>query len=490
MPTLPVESQGPFPSPATAILRRVLIPVVLSGLLLLATFLPVERYLVLVGAVTLVGMALVLAQRLLRAPVSGLSLLLVTAVLVPLESKSGATSFNATVPLAAGLCALWLLQPVITREQRPRGGGRAATAAAVFMIVAVFSFVVGQVPWFPTSPAPMRAQLGGLALFLLSGGLFLGVSRVITSPGQLQRLTWLFIWLGGLAVALDLILPVDIRTGSVSVTSAGSIGSAFWTWLVALGAAQAAWNRDLSVGKRLGVIAVVALALVRGLFLAFSWVSGWLPPLIALGMVLLFRFPRTVFLAALLLVGPAFLVGRPAFDALMAGESYSLTTRLEAVTVMLQLIERSPWFGLGPANYYYYTELFPLLGWHVKFNSHNNYLDLLAQTGVVGLIAFGWFVAEMFRLNLRLSARLPAGFAKAYAVGVLGGLIGSLASGCLADWIVPFAYNIGLRGFRSSLLFWFFLGGAVALNRLLPDAVLTRERPNPSTRRRLAVAAV
>ena len=52
-----------------------------------------------------------------------------------------------------------------------------------------------------------------------------------------------------------------------------------------------------------------------------------------------------------------------------------------------------------------------------------------------------------------------------------------LVSGMLADWIIPFAYNIGLRGFRSSLLFWFFLGGLVSLRRMiLAQAVTTEPR--------------
>jgi len=46
--------------------------------------------------------------------------------------------------------------------------------------------------------------------------------------------------------------------------------------------------------------------------------------------------------------------------------------------------------GVGPANYYHYTLINPIIGWYVKFNSHNNYLDLLAQTGILGLACFLW----------------------------------------------------------------------------------------------------
>jgi hypothetical protein len=35
----------------------------------------------------------------------------------------------------------------------------------------------------------------------------------------------------------------------------------------------------------------------------------------------------------------------------------------------------------------------------------------------------------------------------------------------LGDWILPFFYNIGLTGFRASMLAWIFLGGLVFLEQ-------------------------
>jgi hypothetical protein len=129
--------------------------------------------------------------------------------------------------------------------------------------------------------------------------------------------------------------------------------------------------------------------------------------------------------------------------------------------------------GLGPANYYYYSQFFPILGWYVSFNSHNNYADMLLQTGFLGLLAFTWFAFEISRMTFRLLSFLPAGFPNAYLVGALGGLAGSLVSGMLGDWIIPFFYNIGIRGFRSSLLFWVFLGGVLALKRMVSQSEMS-----------------
>lgn len=42
-----------------------------------------------------------------------------------------------------------------------------------------------------------------------------------------------------------------------------------------------------------------------------------------------------------------------------------------------------------------------------------------------------------------------------------------IVAGMLGDWVIPFVYNIGLGGFRASVLGWLFLGGLVALNNII-----------------------
>jgi hypothetical protein len=46
---------------------------------------------------------------------------------------------------------------------------------------------------------------------------------------------------------------------------------------------------------------------------------------------------------------------------------------------------------------------------------------------------------------------------------VIGGLAGTLVAATMADWLVPFVYNVGMQGFRSSVLGWIFLGGLVSV---------------------------
>jgi len=129
--------------------------------------------------------------------------------------------------------------------------------------------------------------------------------------------------------------------------------------------------------------------------------------------------------------------------------------------------------GLGFANYYWYTPLFHIRGYAVNFNSHNNYVDIVAQTGFVGLVCFLLFLWQVGWLGWRLREQVPAGFAQAYVYGALGGLVGITVVGMMGDWVVPFFYNIGLSGFRSSMFGWLFLGGLVSLEQMVRKQKLT-----------------
>jgi hypothetical protein len=118
--------------------------------------------------------------------------------------------------------------------------------------------------------------------------------------------------------------------------------------------------------------------------------------------------------------------------------------------------------------------LFPILGYSVVFNSHNNYIDILAQIGIFGLVFFMWWLWEIGKVGLRLLPRAPEGFERAYVIGALCGLAGTLVAAFLGDWVIPFVYNVGLIGFRSAVFGWLFLGGLVALGLILDRQQNTR----------------
>lgn len=428
--------------------------------------LPAQAWLGIVGVAVLMVGGVVAVNMLIGRQAAAMLLLIATAVALPLEFRGpGGVMMSSSLPLAAGLCTLWILRFLLARDASAFDRSRVVIAATTFLGLTVVSFVMGQFPWFDSPGAPLPAQVVELGLFTLSVFLFLAVGHQIRRLDQLQWLTWVFMIAGAFACMVQTI-PQLASVGRWT-TRPGSVGSLFWTWFVAIGVAQGLTNRHLSVPIRFGLLGFVGMALGHGLFQVRSWASGWVPALIAIGVIVVVRWPRLAIGLGLVAVPAALALSGDIITDVLVEESYSLSTRTEAWRVLWQIAERSPVLGTGLANYYYFAENFSILGWYVPFISHNNYEDLLVQTGLLGLIAFCWFGLEAVWMAFRLARKAPPGFPTAYALGVLGGTVGSLSAGMLGDWIIPFYYNAGVLGFRSSLLFWVFTGGALALRRIL-----------------------
>ncbi len=410
----------------------------------------------------LLGMG-VAAWVFLRWPPLGLATLIVAALTVPFAIGTGTqTSINIAILLVAFLAGLWLFDNLIRGRRLGIRFSRPVWALLGLAVAVLLAFLVGQMPWFPISGAPMRAQVGGLAVFLLSIAAFLLAAHQIPDVRWLQWLTWLFLGLGGVFLA-GRIIPG--ASGLTKLFPPGATGSLFWVWLVALAFSQALFNKQLSFFGRVALWALVLATFYVGLGSGRSWASGWLPPLVALAGVLFIAAPRWG-VTTFALGG---FVGLWKLQSLTniilaTNNQYSYITRLAAWRILLfDIVKLNPILGLGPANYYWYTALFPIMGWYVVFNSHNQYMDLLAQTGVMGLFFYLWFFWEMLRLAWRMRNRTEEGFARAYVYGVFGGMLGTLAAGMLGDWVLPFVYNIGLAGFRASVMGWVFMGALLAI---------------------------
>ena len=196
-----------------------------------------------------------------------------------------------------------------------------------------------------------------------------------------------------------------------------------------------------------------------GFVLNRDWKSGYLPAIAAVATIVAARSWRVGLVMALIGVAPALYLITDA----VGSDQYSYSTRVDALVIVLHMSTVSPLLGFGPANYYWYTPLYRIRGWAVKFNSHNQYADIVAQIGVIGLLCFIWFAVEMGVLAWRLRLEAAPGFNQAYVYGVIGGLVGTLVAGVLVDWIIPFVYNLGMYGFRGSMLGWIFLGGLLSV---------------------------
>jgi hypothetical protein len=381
----------------------------------------------------------------LRWPGIGFPLLVLSAMIVPLSISTGTQSgINVSILLTTLLIGVWLFDKIALQRNLRMLPERIIPPLLAIIIVSIISFGFGQFNWFPIDPVPLTTQIGGLALFILTPGIILLTAHRLRDVRSLEWSTWLFLGLGGIFI-LTLLVPSIEHIGR-QVFQRGVVDSLFWAWIAAIAFSQSWLNTKLKLRYRFAIALVGFGAFYFTIVLHQAWISGWLPAAVAVLTIIGINRPKWAVFGVMIL-GMIFVVEGGFFNAIfLTGDNvYSLSTRLDAWRVMFEIIRVNPLLGLGPASYYGYTPLFSIMGYNVNFNSHNNYIDLIAQIGIVGLGSFIWFVWELGRTIWRKRDSVPDGYPRAYMHGALGGLAAVLVSGMLGDWFLPFVYNIDNR---------------------------------------------
>ena len=408
--------------------------------------------LLLAGMFGLVGVFILLKQ-----PNLSFLLILLGGVFVPFVGPGGVNAAALSVALAI---SIWLSNMLVVQRRFQFNKSRVLLPVIVFLTLSVIAFGMGQLPWFAfANQAPLNAQAGGFAIFVLSLLGLVAAAHLLVNNKWLEIIVWIFIGLGAAYIFGRL---VGIPIGRL-YNWAFLAGSMFWTWLVTLAFAQAFFNTKLKISARVLLYAVVLSTMFVSYVWGNDWKSGWVPPLVAIAVMVALKYKRLVILAVpFALMAVVYLAFR-----LISNDAYSWGTRVDAWRIVFEISKVSPLFGLGFANYYWYTPLFPIRGYAVSFNSHSQFVDLIAQVGILGLLSFLWLFFEVGRLGWNLShSNLADGFAKAYARGVFAGVFATLMGAFLGDWVLPFVYNIGFSGFRASILPWIFFGGLLAIEQM------------------------
>jgi O-antigen ligase len=304
-------------------------------------------------------------------------------------------------------------------------------------------------------------------MYVFSAGCMLMVANHLSSLRQIKFMVWAYLILGtAFTIAC---WPWGIWGAETRLFGIGISGAVFWTLLAAFGFGQFFCNTDLPWKWRLAALVMVLNMLAFSWVRGRGWISGWLPPVAAIYVLVWLRSWKWG-VAATLIGALALIPFSPTILAEFTNDDQSWSTYSRFLTwpILFELFKISPVFGLGLAHYHFYTIYYPIYGYYTYFNSHNNYWDLAVQTGVVGLALFLWLSAALVLLAFRIRRRAVDGFSRSFVDSIQAGFIAILASGMLADWFLPFVYNIGLSGFRNSILLWVFLGAMLSLDIILP----------------------
>jgi O-antigen ligase len=100
--------------------------------------------------------------------------------------------------------------------------------------------------------------------------------------------------------------------------------------------------------------------------------------------------------------------------------NYAVIERLAHWQAAVGMIEAQPWTGVGFSNYQPVYEQYRLLNWPLPLgHAHNIYLNVAAETGLPGLLAYVVLWIAIFAQTIR-ALRIQSGVRRGLALGLLG----------------------------------------------------------------------
>ncbi len=385
-----------------------------------------------------------------------------------------ATPLPAGLLMMVALTGIWLLKMILSERRIQIKPSPANLPLLLFLVSTLVSWVAGYAIWDLRIPQPdnkLLVQAGQYILFFMSFASMYLVAHQNLNERDLKLWTIIVSVIGLSSILAELFLGI-YKGREIGITGA------LYVFPLTLIAAQALFNPQLRSWLRSLFLVLLLLWLVWA-FRNPGWKGGWLPALFGLVILLSFRSWK-LFLVGSILVAVVIILNwgtlvQVFFDPEV--DSTSTIRPLIWLDILRMVMPRSPLLGLGLANYMYYWHdptFVPVSriaagwttwnSWGYAIPSHNMFMDILAQTGVIGLIFFIWGLAALLVVLYRVSKRLPPGFLKAYALGVFAGFCAMLVgSFFFADWLIPFVYNITITGFRHSVYAWILVGSVLGI---------------------------
>ena len=413
----------------------------------------------------------------LRNMTVALTLLVATSSLITVSISTGTNSpVNLTILMVVFLLGVWVLRMVVI-ERKIKFVPSPMNGPMILFLIAICiswfaSYILGD--WGAAIPSnAFQVQAGQFAMFALSFAAFFLVGNHRLSKDTLVKWNWIIIILGILAIGSDIL--------RVYPNPLPGVKGAMQMWPFVLIFGQLLFNPNLKRNYRIfGWLALIMWGYWAFLTPTVYTKGLWVPAFIAMGLLLAIRkFGFTILLGMLSLIA---LLSSGYLRNLIVGELATGSSFRPLIWQdIINMTSHNPLLGLGPANYFYYWRILgnksltalsiyqargDLLGFQkIAISSHNLFVDVYAQTGIIGLVFFVLVILLAVRFGWHLVQKLSPGFYQAHVYGVVAGFIAmALGSFWFADWLIPFVYNITINGFRHSVYTWLLLGTLVSIN--------------------------
>ncbi|MBI1881247.1 MAG: O-antigen ligase family protein [Chloroflexi bacterium] len=442
--------------------------VMIVGLLFIAPIigiLVVQRDPLLVLGATILPIALVAFQLLLPRFELYPLIILFAAIFIPIELPTGTESRLVDSFLLTFLfVGNWVFKMILVDKRfhiKPLPVNKPLLG---FMFVVLFSVVWSMVfrdPLVDVTNLSKRfvfVQIASALTMIMLPGAFLLVANHINNVRLLKIMVGMMLVAGVIAVFERYIVGYRL----VAINDSGL----FTMWIAILGVGLGLFNREWSWKWRAALLVLGTAAFFFRFTEQITWLAGWLPSVIALGVVL-FRRSKKLFLLVLVAgiifisINADYYLGQVVEDE----TNESGHTRMAAWEVNWRITANHLLFGTGPAGYAaYYMSYFP----DDAMATHNNMIDILAQTGIVG---FGLCMAFFFGLvgyGYKLCRRLTGrdDFLSGLANVAFAGTVSCTIMMFFGDWLFPFTYTQTIAGFDYIVYSWLFMGMLPVIDRL------------------------
>ncbi len=390
-------------------------------------------------------------------------IILFAAAFVPLSLPTGTESrLVDSLLLTIFFVGNWLLKMLLVDKQLRLQPSPVNRPLLIFMGLTVLALIWSMVmrdPLVIVGRSVPIVQTASTIVMIMLPAAFLLVANLIQDIKQLKIMVIMMMVAGTMAVFYRL---------NLSPVSFINDGGLFTMWVVALALALALFNRQVSWVRRGELLALAAAWIYMRFGMQISWLAGWLPTLLAASIILFMRSKKLftiVFLVAALVfaLNADYYLGKVFQDE----SEESGGTRMAAWEVNWRVTGKHLLFGTGPGGYAtYYMSYFPA----DAMATHNNYVDVIAQTGIFGLFFCVWFFFGLAWYGYKLCRRLRGrgDFAEGMAHAALAGTVGCIVAMAIGDWLFPFAYTQTIAGYDYVVYSWLFMGVIPLLDRLYP----------------------
>lgn len=358
-----------------------------------------------------------------------------------------------------GRASLLFLGAVLVSAQFGSEGWTHLSLRAIFFLLSFIGFYFVISSWIQSAQ-----RLGRALIALLMSMAFQGAFAIYQQVAGGYSSLWLFLnpldensapWNGrspsfagysnSFGGYLVLVLPLAIACFALGNQKWRKLGG----WSLGLGLAGLALSQSRGAIVAFGFVAVLAVG-----FYVRSWPK---------------RFLLVGSLAAI--AGVIYLAARiwnPEHFAQL--DDYSAATRVLLWSLAARMFAASPIVGVGFGNFQgMYGDYLKNISWipAMVFGTHNIYLQMLSETGLLGFTAFFFLLIRAIKEAIR-QIRVSRGFlAQVLGFGVIGAILALLVHGCV-DYTLGFA--------EVGTLFWMLLALLTVNGRLLTTAATSPVR--------------